>query len=58
MKEELTKKINEEKITTTNKLTTQYQTIINDIKINNDITLKQKLIEFERKSKAYEKKLA
>lgn len=32
--------------------------MINDIKVNNEVTIKQKLIEFDRKSKAYEKKLS
>ena len=36
---------------------THYDAMINDIKVNNDVGMKQKLIEFDRKSKGYEKKL-
>lgn len=58
MKEDLTKKITDEKVAVTNKLTIHYESMINDIKNNNEVNMKQKLIEFDRKSKAFEKKLA
>lgn len=40
-----------------NKLTTQYESLINDQKASNEIQIKQKLIEFDRKAKGFEAKL-
>ena len=51
------KKFNEEKIGLTNKLTTQYEQMLSDQKNSNDIQIKQKLIEFDRKAKGYESRL-
>ena len=52
------RKAQEEKIALSNKLTQQYEGMLNDQRNNNDIQIKQKLIEFERKARAYEKRLA
>lgn len=41
----------------TNKLTTLYEAMISDQKSSTEIQIKQKLIEFDRKGKAYEAKL-
>ena len=54
---ELAKKHNDEKLALTNKLTTQYQAMISDQRSSTEIQIKQKLIEFDRKAKAYEAKL-
>ena len=43
---EMIKKFNDEKIGLTNKITTQYQSMISDLKNSNEIQIKQKLIEF------------
>jgi hypothetical protein len=56
--ENLQKKGQEEKIALSNKLISQYETMLADQRSNTEIQIKQKIIEFERKAKAFEKRLA
>ena len=56
--ENLQKKCQEDKIALSNKLVAQYEAMLADQKSNTEIQLKQKYVESERKTKAYEKRIA
>lgn len=56
--EGLLKKAQEEKVALSNKLVSQYEAMLSDQRSNTEIQIKQKLLEFERKGKAYEKRVA
>lgn len=56
--ESLNKRLQDEKLALSNKLTFQYESMLSDQKSNNEIQIKQKMLEFERKSKNYEKRIS
>lgn len=56
--EGLVRKSQEEKIALTNKLVSQYEAMLSDQRSNTEIQIKQKLLEFDRKAKAYDKRIA
>ena len=49
--------MSDERLTAVNKLTSQYEAMISDIRNSQEVQLKQKMLEYERKAKGYEKKL-
>ncbi len=51
--ENIIKKAQEEKIALSNKLISQYEAMLSDLRSNTEIQIKQKLLEYERKAKAF-----